>query len=119
MVTNLGRDSTGPLLRGPLLFLVYINDLPKNLESVVKLLADDTSLFPTVHKPLISAEITKNDLIKISEWTYQWEISFNPDPTKQEKEVIFSRESKKTDHPRIHFNDFPVGHTNCQRHLGM
>ena len=33
---------------GPLLFLIYINDLPQNLESSAKLFADDTSLFSTV-----------------------------------------------------------------------
>ena len=33
---------------GPQLFLIYINDLPHNLNSVFKLFADDTSLFSTV-----------------------------------------------------------------------
>ena len=35
---------------GPLLFLVYINDL-HNLESLEKLFADDTSLFSTIYNP--------------------------------------------------------------------
>lgn len=36
---------------GPLIFLIYINDPRDNLESLVKLFSDDTSLFPTVRDP--------------------------------------------------------------------
>ena len=34
---------------GPLFFLIYLNDLPENIESTVKLFADDTSLFSVAH----------------------------------------------------------------------
>ena len=38
---------------------------------------------------------------KISDWTFQWKISFNPDVSKQLQEVIFSQKIKviKTDYP--------------------
>ena len=49
---------------GPLLFLIYINDLPDNLESSVKLFADDTSLFSTVYDPNMSADQLDKDLKK-------------------------------------------------------
>ena len=44
---------------------------------------------------------------------------FNPDITKQAKEVIFSRKNTKLDHPTVYFNELPVAHTPCQKHLGM
>ena len=104
---------------GPLLFLVYINDVPTNLESLAKLFADDTLLFSTIYNPFLSAEIMNKDLIKISKWAYQRKMSFNPDITKQAQEVIFPQKSKKTDHPKVYFNHAPVAHTDCHKHLGM
>ena len=47
---------------GPLLFLIYINDLPENLESSAKLFADDTSLFLTVYDLSDSANLLNDDL---------------------------------------------------------
>ena len=63
--------------------LVYINDLPDNLESLAKLFADDTSLFSIVYNPLLSADIMNKDLTRISKWGDQPKMSFNPDITKQ------------------------------------
>ena len=74
---------------GPLLFLIYINDLPDNLNSLVKLLADNTSLFSTVHDPTLSAKILNNDLSRISGWPHRWKMLFNPGIIKQAEEVFF------------------------------
>ena len=93
--------------------------MPDNLESLVKLFADDTSLFSTVHDPIHSAKIINDELNKISEWAYKWKMLFNPDITKQAQEVIFSRKDNKKDHPIVYFNEAPVAHTACQKHLGM
>ena len=55
-------------IMGPLLFLIYINDLPVNLQSTVKLFADDTLLFLIVYDPNISASQLESDLKKMSHW---------------------------------------------------
>ena len=55
---------------GPLLFIIYINDLPEGLQFSVKLFADNTLLFSTVYDPNMSADQLDKDLEKISHWAY-------------------------------------------------
>ena len=55
----------------PLFFLIYINDLTDNLNSNVKLFADDTSVFSKICDPLETANVLNNDLRKIREWADQ------------------------------------------------
>ena len=51
---------------GPLLFLIFINDIPEGIQSNIKIFADDTSIF-SVMKDRISASVTINkDLYLIS-----------------------------------------------------
>ena len=59
------------------------------------------------------------DLSKISNWTFQWKMSFNPDPSKQTQEVIFSRKIQKTCHLSIYFNNKSVKQVRSQKHLGL
>ena len=40
-----------------------------------------------------------SDLMKISDWAFQWKMRFNPDPKKLAQEVIVSRKINKIDHP--------------------
>ena len=60
-----------------------------------------------------------NNLRKISNWPFQWKISFKPDPSKQAQEVIFSRKHQRISHPSIYFNNNPIKLVSSQKHLGM
>ena len=108
----------GPVL-GPLLFLVYINDLTDNVPSNMKLYANDSSLFAHVSGVDSTHNQIEKDLETIVAWAIQWKMLFNPDITKQAVEVIFSVKNKNLIHPDLIFNRIPVSRGNFTKHLGV
>ena len=74
---------------GPILFLVYINDLIDCVDSEIRIFADDTFIFRVVDEN--STTKLNQDLEKITEWANQWKMIFNPDITKAAVEITFSR----------------------------
>ena len=82
--------------------MVYLNDLIDDLTTNVKLFAGDFLLFSVVYNT--STINLNNDLNKIRKLVIQWKINFNPDPSKQAQEVIFSKKHQKTTHNRVYFD---------------
>ena len=64
---SLANGPVGSVL-GPLLFLIYVDDIVNNIHSVIKLFADDTSLSLTLNNTDLRAGILNYDLEKISTW---------------------------------------------------
>ena len=56
---------------GPLLFLIYINDLSDGLKSECKVFADDISLFSVVNDINTTASALNEDLEKIGNWAFK------------------------------------------------
>ena len=56
---------------GPLLFIMFINDIVKEIHSNIRLFADDTSLYIIVDFPDSAAQILNVDLERIYEWAVQ------------------------------------------------
>ena len=105
---------------GPILFLIYINDLPDGIKSICKIFADDTSLFSKVKDKNCSTVELNNDLKIISNWAFQWKMLFNPDPNKQAVEILFSKKQhEKDNYPPLNFNGDNVQTAISQKHLGL
>ena len=65
------------------------------------------------------AQNLNENLNKINHWGFQWKMSFNPDPSKQAQEVIFSRKLQKSVYSPLHFHHIAVTQLATQNHLGM
>ena len=104
---------------GPLLFLIYINDLPDDIKSICKIFADNTSLSSKVKDKNCFTIEFDNDLKIISNWAFQWKMLFNPDPNKQAVEILFSKKHENDNYPRLNFNGNNVQTAISQKHLGL
>ena len=63
-------------VQGPLMFLLYINDIGDEITSSIKLFADDCLLFRTI-KSTDDTKILQDDLSKLGLWTSKWQMMFN------------------------------------------
>ena len=76
-------------------------------------------MFSVARDPINTSQNLNNDLHKVSLWAYKWKMSFNPDPSKQAQEVIFSRKVNKVHHPPLLFNNSTIQQIASQKHLGI
>ena len=98
------------------LFLIYINNLPDNLESNCKILADD--IYKVFDKHVSRATLNK-DLELINNWAFQWNMQFNPDRNKQTQELYCSKKPINQKSLDFTFNKSNVASSPCVKHLAM
>ena len=62
---------------GPLLFLCYINDLPRSIKSKVRMYADDTPVYNVINT-IDDCFQLQNGLLLLERWANIWQMQFNP-----------------------------------------
>ena len=101
---------------GPLLFLIYINDVVEDISSTIRLLADETSLYRLVDSPLEAAMTLNRDVSRVYAWAKKWLVTFNPDKSEA---LLISRKHGRPYHPPICINSQPISEVTSHKHLGI
>ena len=101
---------------GSLLFLIYINDIVRELNWSVRLFKDDTSLFIVVENPVTAANILSNNLGRIHSWACDWLADFNPSKIET---MIISRRRNKLLHPYLMMDNTVLNEVETLKHLGL
>ena len=99
---------------GPLIFLLYINDLPENIQFQVRLFADDTAVYLTVSGPNDS-NILQKDLNYLQEWERTWDMEFNPSKC----QVLHISRARQPSHSQYTLHGEILESVDCARYLGV
>ena len=101
---------------GPLLFIIYINDIIRNIQCEILLFADDTSILETLIDPILSISRVNADLETLRKWASQWLVTFNPMKTKY---LIFSKKLNRLEYPDVHIGDNILKEVDQHKQLGI
>ncbi|MCG8048002.1 MAG: endonuclease/exonuclease/phosphatase family protein [Candidatus Thiodiazotropha taylori] len=100
---------------GPLLFLVYVNDIYDSLLSLTRLFADDSSLFYSASSINDIEGIINHDLSILRNWARQWLVTFNPLKTEA---VLFTLKPYENT-PNLFFQGTQINFVSDHKHLGL
>ena len=99
---------------GPLLFLIYTNDIGSNLSSSTRLFADDYTIYREVSKQS-DCEMLQMDLNNLHIWTQKWQLSLNASKCK----AMRFTNKWKLNHYVYHLNNTPLEWCESYKYLGV
>ena len=102
------------LVLGPILFLIYINDLPVDISLQVRIFDDDTALCVII-EGVNDGQTLQKDLDKLALWEARWDMEFNPSKC----QVVQVTGSKKPIQFNYRLHCHVLKTVTCAKYLGV
>ena len=98
---------------GPLLFVLFINDMPDNVISNIFLFADDTKIFNEVTEET-GIKVLQEDINRLENWAKIWKLSFHPKKCK-----VLGIGRKQRDKNKYKMGGKDLEHSNAEKDIGV
>lgn len=102
---------------GPLLFLIYINDITSNIQSDIRLFADDCVLYRQINNST-DREILQKDINTLFSWSQTWKMQFNANKCFV-LPITRKRRNPNNSHYIYKLGETPLQYTNSYQYLGI
>ena len=101
---------------GPLLFLIFINDIVTDIESDINLFADDTSLLNIIDQLQTTYDTLNRDLDTLANWADRWLVTFNASKTVS---LHITKKREALALPDLNLNGSNIKQVESHCHLGV
>lgn len=106
---------------GPLLYILYTHDMPKNPKSKLSIYADDTFIYCTIKNTKLGTKYLQQHLKQLEKYNNNWKLNVN---ASKSEAISISRTKKKKVNTKISneplkYNNKPIEYTNNIKYLGV
>jgi hypothetical protein len=99
---------------GPLLYLLYMADLPTSPRTLIATFADDTSILKTDSDPAVASHLLQTDLLAIQHWLKRWRMKVN-----ETKSTHVTFTTRRATCPPVKINYVQLPQSNGVKYLGL
>ncbi|GBO15747.1 RNA-directed DNA polymerase from mobile element jockey [Araneus ventricosus] len=101
---------------GPVLFSCYINDVPKQFNTLLCMYEDDTAVLAQNKNPNFIQLALNRHLATIEDWFRKWKIAINPSKTEA---IMFCKNIKNLNFPQLKINNIQIPWSQECKYLGV
>ena len=97
---------------GSILCIIFINDMPKALDSIMKLFVDDAKMFKAIES-MDDISIIQNDINTLFDWLNKWQLPLNKSKCKH---IHFGKNNPNHDYM---MGDIPLESVSEEKYVGV